>query len=90
MEIKNKKNFQFGADRELIFLILKIDLQMISVPVDYFKYPSLMNFKKEKKKFILLIVYLIHTLCSISILIKMSQKKKQKDRLFVILWLVIR
>jgi hypothetical protein len=63
--------FQHGADKASIFLILKIDLQMISVPVVYSKYPSLMNFKKEIKKYILLIVYPILTLCSTNILIRM-------------------
>ena len=63
--------FQHGADKASIFLILKIDLQTISVPVVYSKYPSLMNFKKEIKKYILLIVYPILTLCSTNILIRM-------------------
>ena len=88
--LKNKKfkkimNFQCGVDKVLIFLMPRIDLQMINVQMDYFRYHSLMNFKKGIKIFILLIAYPIHILCSINILTRMSLKKKQKDKLFAIL-----
>lgn len=78
-------NFQCGVGKVLIFLMPRIDLQMINVQMDYFKYHSPMNFKKGIKIFILLIACPIHILCSINILTRMSLKKKQKDKLFAIL-----
>ena len=72
----SKKDFKartslHGRDQVLIYPIAKIDLQMINVQMVYSKFHLFMNLKKENKKYILHIVYHIHTQCSITILTKM-------------------